>query len=222
VASSSCLCHRRCRRRLAAGDLPASRAQQRRHHIFRTCGLTGGGISITCRRSRANTPAPARSPAQPPQWSGRHSIFSSGSSTSIFVAPGAPRGLPPLPEPGMERLVRSRPSDDGRRELFDESVPNRSRNCAISARKPLTSAVNAAITAACSVTNATRSSYDGRCGPKPDTQAPCHTNPPVLIKVIPPDRRQDHPQAGHTPPAHPTRGPACPHRTSEYVPSSRP
>ncbi|MGC4857412.1 hypothetical protein ACLQ24_29630, partial [Micromonospora sp. DT4] len=67
----------------------------------------------------------------------------------------------------MDRLVRSSPSDDGGFELFDESMPNRSRNRAISARNPVTSAVNAAITAACSVTSATKSSYDGRCGPEP-------------------------------------------------------
>jgi hypothetical protein len=149
-----------------------------------TYGFGGAARSITCRRWRANTLAAARSPAQLPQLLGRRSICSSGSSMSIFVAPGAPRELPrlPEPEPGVDRRCRSRPSDDGGRDLFDDSIPNRRRNSA-------TSAVNAAITtscsairAACSMTSAARSSYDGRCGPEPDTRALCHTNPTGLIK----------------------------------------
>ena len=98
-----------------------------------TCGRTRAGISITYRRCRANTLAPARSPAQPPQLPRRHDTRSSGPSTSIFVAP---RGLPRLPRPGMERRSRPRPSDDGGFELFDESIPNRARNSATSTRSP--------------------------------------------------------------------------------------
>jgi DNA invertase Pin-like site-specific DNA recombinase len=140
-----------------------------------TCGLGGGGTSTTCRRCDANTSTPARSPAHPPQPAGRHVIRSSGSSVSIRVAPGAPRGLPRRPDPDPDLHCRSNPSDDGGFELFDESIPNRRRNSA-------TSASNAATTASCSTIRATRSSYDGRCDSEPDTRALCHTNHTTMVK----------------------------------------
>lgn len=57
--------------------------------------------------------------------------------------PVEPRGLPRFPDdPDDERFLRTRPSEDGGLELFDESMPNWRRNSATSAR-------NAVITASC-------------------------------------------------------------------------
>src|SRR6266545_5542966 len=94
-----------------------------------TFAFGGGGSSMTCRRCRENSGAPARSAAHPPQRGGRQSTLSSGSSTSCIVVPGAPNGLPRLPpEEPDDRFDRVNPSCDGGFELLDEFVPRRRFN----------------------------------------------------------------------------------------------
>jgi len=145
-------------------------------------------MNLTCSSSTGCGDRPRR-PAHP--------LLRDQQSVILGAAPGVQQGqhvgtrhvdvFPPTVDPGrglvsaghlLGRVVTPapRPSDDGGRELFDESIPNRRRNSA-------TLAVNAAITtscsairAACSMTSAARSSYDGRRGPERDTRAPCHTN----------------------------------------------
>jgi hypothetical protein len=116
---------------------------------------------------------------------------------SIRVAPGAPRGLPRLPDVEPVRRCRSRPSDEGGFELFDESIPNRRRNSATSASNAATYASRSASRGSCSTSRATKSSYDGRCDSKPDPRALCHTNHTTLIKGHNPGP-QTNPAAGQT------------------------
>src|SRR6266516_1274927 len=130
----------------------------------------GGGSSMTCRRCRENSGAPARSASHAPHSAGEHSTVESGSSTSRIVTPGAPNGLPRLPPDEPEdRFDLANPSCDGGFALLDEFVPRRRFNS-------VSSASSSIILAACAATSCASSSYDGRCGSASDIPKPCHTN----------------------------------------------
>src|SRR5205823_9200165 len=122
-----------------AGASPAVTAAQHGHtsatiRYSVTFAFGGGGSSMTCRRCRENSSAPARSAAHPWHRAGRQSMLSSGSSTSRIVTPGAPNGLPRLPpEPPEDRFDLPNPSCDGGFELLDEFDPSRRFTSASSA-----------------------------------------------------------------------------------------
>jgi hypothetical protein len=60
-------------------------------------------------------------------------MVESGLSTSNFVTPGAPNGLPRLPpEDPDDRFDLANPSCDGGLELLEESIPRRRFNSASS------------------------------------------------------------------------------------------